>query len=113
MAQTIGTSIAESAERIFVVVDRLAVQIQQACAIASTTQVTYRAITIVTAAEMQGEQGQSVGNRLVGHRFQGVARSAMQRCAGTRQQAGVDGLLDERMAEVPDPGCTPAIASNA
>ena len=42
----------------------------------------------------------------------GVTRRAMHPGAGRRQQAGVDRLLHERVAEVPDPGCAAAITAH-
>jgi len=51
----VRTSIAKTAERVFVVVDGFAVQVQNARAIARATQVAHRTLAIVATAEMQGE----------------------------------------------------------
>ena len=104
---------AEPPDGVLVIVDGLAVQIQEPRAIAGGAQVAHCSLGVVAAAEVQRQEGESVGDRFVGHTLQRVTRHAVQRGACPREQAGVDRLLDQRMAEVPDPGRPAAVTAHS
>ena len=57
--------------------DRLAVQVQNARTIASGAEIVHGSVAIVATPKVQREEGEAVGDRVVGHLLQGVARDAM------------------------------------
>ena len=81
-ARPVGHRGAEPPDGVLVVVDGLAVQVQQPRAIASGAQVAHGSLGVVAAAEVQGQQGEAVGDGFVGHTLQGA--SPATRCSEVR-----------------------------
>jgi hypothetical protein len=109
----IRARVAEAPQSVFVVVDSLAVEVQDSRTVAGGAQIAHRAFSIVAAAEMQRQQCEAIGDSSVAPAFERLAGSAVQSTPGRRQQAGIHRFLNQRVAEVPEPGRATAVTASA
>src|SRR5437879_12576851 len=72
-ANTVGAGIPEPAQRVFVVVDRLAVQVQNARTTASGAEIVHGSVAFGATPKQRRDEGVARGYRVTGHLLEGVS----------------------------------------